>query len=98
MNYFGQEDYCDRARRILAVRARLQEGVAQLGLEVWGRLQLCAMSYASNALDIFAAAERLAQRGWFIGRLVDPPSIYLMLNLTHESAVEAYLADLGLGG
>lgn len=52
------------------------------------------MSYASNALDIFAAAERLAQRGWFIGRLVDPPSIYLMLNLTHESEVEAYLADL----
>jgi len=94
MNYLGAEGYCDRTRRILAVRARLQEGVERLGLEVWGRPQLCIMSYGSRTFDIFAIAERLAQRGWFVGRLVDPPGIHLMLNLTHEQAVEEYLADL----
>jgi glutamate/tyrosine decarboxylase-like PLP-dependent enzyme len=94
MNYLGEEGYCDRTRRILAVRARLQEGVERLGLEVWGRPQLCIMSYGSRTFDIFAIGERLAQRGWFVGRLVDPPGIHLMLNLTHEPVVETYLADL----
>jgi glutamate/tyrosine decarboxylase-like PLP-dependent enzyme len=94
MNYLGQEGYCDRARRILTVRARLQEGVERLGLGVWEQPQLCIMSYGSRTLDIFAVAERLAQRGWFVGRLIDPPGIHLMLNLTHAPAVDAYLADL----
>lgn len=94
MNYLGEDGYCDRARRIIAIRTRLQEGVERLGLEVWGRPQLCIMSYGSRRLDVFAVAERLAQRGWFVGRLDDPPGIHLMLNLTHEQAVEPYLTDL----
>lgn len=52
------------------------------------------MSYGSRRLDIFAVADRLAQRGWFVGRLVDPPGIHLMLNLTHEPAIDGYLTDL----
>lgn len=94
MNYLGHQGYSDRTSRILAVRARLEDGVRQLGLEVWGRPQLSILSYGSRKLDIFAVAERMTERGWFIGRLVDPPGIHLMLNLTHEPAVDAYLADL----
>ena len=29
-----------------------------------------------------------------MGRLVEPPGIHLMLNLTHEPIVEEYLGDL----
>ena len=94
MNYLGHEGYCDRTSRILAVRARLEEGVRRLGLEVWGQPQLSILSYGSRKLDIFAVAERMTERGWFVGRLVEPPGIHLMLNLTHEPAVDAYLADL----
>ncbi|MGA3399450.1 MAG: aminotransferase class V-fold PLP-dependent enzyme [Acetobacteraceae bacterium] len=94
MNYLGHQGYSDRTSRILAVRARLEDGVRQLGLEVWGRPQLSILSYGSRKLDIFAVAERMTERGWFVGRLVDPPGIHLMLNLTHEPAVDAYLADL----
>jgi hypothetical protein len=68
--------------------------VRQLGLEVWGAPQLSILSYGSRKLDIFAVAERMTERGWFVGRLVEPPGIHLMLNLTHEPAVDAYLADL----
>ena len=94
MNYLGHEGYRDRTSRILAVRARLEAGVRQLGLEVWGAPQLSILSYGSRKLDIFAVAERMTERGWFVGRLVEPPGIHLMLNLTHEPAVDAYLADL----
>jgi glutamate/tyrosine decarboxylase-like PLP-dependent enzyme len=94
MNYLGHEGYRDRTSRILAVRARLEAGVRQLGMEVWGAPQLSILSYGSRKLDIFAVAERMTERGWFVGRLVEPPGIHLMLNLTHEPAVDAYLADL----
>jgi glutamate/tyrosine decarboxylase-like PLP-dependent enzyme len=94
MNYLGHEGYRDRTSRILAVRARLEAGVRQLGLEVWGAPQLSILSYGSRKLDIFAVAERMTERGWFVGRLLEPPGIHLMLNLTHEPAVDAYLADL----
>ncbi len=94
MNYLGHEGYCDRTSRVLAVRARLEEGARKLGLEVWGRPQLSILSYGSRKFDIFAVAEHMTERGWFVGRLVDPPGIHLMLNLTHEPAVDAYLADL----
>ncbi len=94
MNYLGHAGYCDRTSRILAVRARLEAGVRELGLEVWGVPQLSILSYGSRKLDIFAVAQRMTERGWFVGRLVDPPGNHLMLNLTHEPAVDAYLADL----
>ncbi len=94
MNYLGEAGYCDRTRRILAVRTALEQGIRRLGLEIWGRPELSILSYGSRDLDIFAVADRLAERGWFVGRLVDPPGIHLMLNLTHEAAVDAYLGDL----
>lgn len=94
MNYLGYEGYSDRTSRILAVRAKLEAGVRQFGLEVWGAPQLSILSYGSRKLDIFAVAERLTKRGWFVGRLAEPPGIHLMLNLTHEPAADAYLADL----
>ena len=94
MNYLGHDGYCDRTRRILAVREKLEAGVRQLGLEVWGKPQLSILSYGSRKLDIVAVADRMTERGWFVGRLAEPPGIHLMLNLTHEPAVDAYLADL----
>lgn len=94
MNFLGEEGYLGITRRILDTRQAIATGVAKLGLEVWGRPELSILTYGSVQVDIAQVADRLSTRGWFVGRLVEPPGIHLMLNLTHEPIVEEYLADL----
>lgn len=94
MNFLGEDGYRAITRRLLDTRKAIAAGVAKLGLEVWGRPELSILSYGSAAIDIAQVADRLSTRGWFVGRLVEPPGIHLMLNLTHEPIVEEYLSDL----
>jgi sphinganine-1-phosphate aldolase len=94
MNFLGEDGYRAVTRRILDTRKAIGAGVAKLGLEVWGKPELSILSYGSAQLDIAQVADRLSTRGWFVGRLVEPPGIHLMLNLTHEPIVGEYLGDL----
>ena len=94
MNFLGEDGYRAVTRRILDTRKGIGAGVVKLGLEVWGRPELSILSYGSPTLDIAQVADRLSTRGWFVGRLVEPPGIHLMLNLTHEPIVGEYLGDL----
>ena len=80
--------------RILATRRRLEAGIRELGLTVWGEPKLSILTFGSRDLNMGATADALASRGWFVGRLAEPPGIHLMLNLTHESVVDDYVADL----
>lgn len=94
MNFLGEDGYRAITRRLLDTRKAIGVGVEKLGLEVWGRPELSILSYGSAAIDVAQVADRLSMRGWFVGRLVEPPGLHLMLNLTHEPIVGEYLADL----
>lgn len=94
MNYLGEEGYLRITRRVLAIRQAIEQGVRHLGLEVFGDPSLSIMAYGSRDRRIDAIADRLGTRGWFVGRLTEPPGIHLMLNLTHEPIVSEYLSDL----
>ena len=94
MNYLGEEGYCRITSRILAIRRVLEAGVRELGLTVWGDPKLSILAYGSRRYDMSALADALSRRGWFVGRLAEPPGIHLMLNLTHEPVMNEYLADL----
>ena len=94
MNYLGEAGYMRITERVLATRRAIEDGVRGLGFEVWGKPQLSILTYGSTRDDIYAVADRLGERGWFVGRLAEPRGIHLMLNLTHEPVVADYLADL----
>ena len=94
MNYLGEEGYLKVTARILAIRKAIELGVRELGLTVWGQPQLSILTYGAAGRDMGAVADRLASKGWFVGRLAEPPGIHLMLNLTHEPVIEKYLKDL----
>jgi hypothetical protein len=36
----------------------------------------------------------MAERGWFVGRSMEPPAVHLMLNHVHGPVVGRYVADL----
>jgi sphinganine-1-phosphate aldolase len=94
MNYLGEDGYMRVTKRVLATRQAIADGVCQLGFEVWGNPLLSILAYGSSREDIYAVADRLGEKGWFVGRLAEPRGIHLMLNLTHEPVVDRYLADL----
>ncbi len=94
MNYLGESGYMRITERVLATRRAIEDGVRGLGFEVWGKPQLSILTYGSVRDDIYAVADRLGERGWFVGRLAEPRGIHLMLNLTHEPVIADYLADL----
>ena len=48
-----------------------------------------------NGLDIHAVAQAMTERGWFVTRSAEPPSVHMgMLTLTHVPVVDEYLRDL----
>lgn len=90
MQYLGVEGYKDKTRRILATRQRFADVAMSQGLQVWGKPQLGIISFGSKDVDMFAVAEQMERRGWMVGRLSEPRGLHMMLNLTHEPAVDDF--------
>jgi len=51
-------------------------------------------SSGASALDVFAVADLLRTRGWYVDRQGPPPSIHLTVNAVHAGTHEAFIADL----
>lgn len=94
MNFLGEAGYIETTRRILMIREAIEAGVRRLGLEIWGDPQLSIVAFGSRDVDIFAVGDAMNRRGWFVGRVVEPSGLHLMLNMTHEKVVDEYLCDL----
>jgi glutamate/tyrosine decarboxylase-like PLP-dependent enzyme len=55
---------------------------------------VCIGASPAGALDIFAVADALAARGWYVDRQQPPPSIHLTVNAVHARTYREFLSDL----
>jgi glutamate/tyrosine decarboxylase-like PLP-dependent enzyme len=55
---------------------------------------LVSFGSALPTLDIYAVADGLASRGWYVDRQAPPPSIHLTVNAVHATTYREFLADL----
>ncbi|MFZ0548375.1 MAG: aminotransferase class V-fold PLP-dependent enzyme, partial [Candidatus Promineifilaceae bacterium] len=95
MNYLGQEGYLRLARQIMDITSQFINGIRAIpGLEVWGLPQMSLFGYGSRTLDIFAVAEEMEAKGWYVNRQQDPPGIHLTITPVHQRVMAEYLADL----
>lgn len=95
MRLLGQDGYCDLARRPMHLRDRYMSGFSQIGaIEVIGAPELSVVAVTSRSRDIFAAADALDARGWYLSLVNDPPGIHQTINPAHEPVVDEYLDDL----
>ena len=95
LNYLGEDGYLERVGKILHTREQFLYGIREIdGLEIWGDPEAYLIAFGSNAFDIFAVDEGMAERGWLSSRLLDPPAIHLFLDMSHASIVDDYLCDL----
>lgn len=91
----GEVGYMDLARRTWDLSERLQRGIAAIpGLRLVGRPDMTLFAFTSDTLDIFAIADRLSERGWYVDRQNEPKSIHLVVTPNHERAADPFLRDL----
>ena len=96
MRYLGVEGYTRLARSIMDTRDRMLEGIRAIdGLYVVGAPDLSVLAVGALDLDMFAVAEALGRKGWFVSTMSEPPGIHLgMLTLAHVAHRDEYLRDL----
>jgi sphinganine-1-phosphate aldolase len=95
MNFLGQEGYTRIAHEVMRIRDTYAAGIADIpGLHVWSNPDLGIVTYGAHVLDIDAVADGMEARGWFVGRLMEPRGIHIMLTLAHGPVADEYLKDL----
>ena len=96
LNYLGWDGYVRIAGELLEAIDQLKDGIRAIdGLSIVGDPPLTILTYTSENYDIFAVAEAMTRRGWFITRSADPRAIHMgMLTLIHVPIVDQYLSDL----
>jgi glutamate/tyrosine decarboxylase-like PLP-dependent enzyme len=55
---------------------------------------VCIGAAHHTTLDVFAVADALATRGWYVDRQQPPPSIHLTVNAVHARTYREFLSDL----
>jgi glutamate/tyrosine decarboxylase-like PLP-dependent enzyme len=98
MHHLGDEGYlrltADARRATEAIVAAVRS-MPELVLRAEPDAMLISFGAADPAsLDVFAVADALWRRGWYVDRQGPPPSLHLTVNAVHADKVDAFLADL----
>lgn len=95
MQYLGEDGYLKIVEKTMGITRALIQGIGGIeSLYVLGKPAMSVFAYGSQRVDIYAIADGLADRGWYVNRQAGPPSIHLKVDPVHEPIVQAYLNDL----
>jgi glutamate/tyrosine decarboxylase-like PLP-dependent enzyme len=98
MHYLGDEGYM----RVTAAARRATEQLAAAiqerpQLQLWAQPASTLVSFGAAdtaALNVFAVADALWRRGWYLDRQGPPPSLHCTVNAVHDGKIDDFLADL----
>jgi len=98
MHHLGDDGYLRLtadARRATEQIVAAVRSMPELVLRAEPDAMLLSFGAADPAvLDVYAVADALWRRGWYVDRQGPPPSLHLTVNAVHADKVEAFLADL----
>lgn len=95
MHHLGDEGYMRLAHLARSSALLISEHVqAHEKLEMRAVPDATLVSFGGIGVDVFAVADALALRGWYVDRQAPPDSIHLTVHAGHASKVEEFLEDL----
>lgn len=98
MHYLGDEGYLrmtSAARQACLRLAAAVSGMSELVVRAEPDATLLAFGAAdASALDIFAVADALWRRGWYVDRQGPPPSLHCTVSNVHAGLIDDFVADL----
>ncbi|MBK9070876.1 MAG: aspartate aminotransferase family protein [Myxococcales bacterium] len=92
----GEEGYLRHAKLALDAATALRRGLGEIaGIALCGAPHATIVTWRSTdpALDLFAVADQLQAKGWYVDRQQHPTSIHLTVTSNHAAIVEDYLRD-----
>lgn len=98
LQHVGDDGYLELTRRARAATRHLAAAIeAEPRLRLLARPDACLLSFAAtdpHALDVFAVADALRRRRWFVDRQGPPRSLHCTVNAIHDRIVAEFCADL----
>jgi glutamate/tyrosine decarboxylase-like PLP-dependent enzyme len=98
MNLLGDDGYLELTNKARRTCLRLADSIEHIdGLWLRARPDSTLLSFGAanpEALDIFAVADELARRGWYLDRQYPPPSLHCTVNASHATTIDTFIADL----
>ncbi len=94
--HYGEAGFLDLNRTMLDTSLRLRRGIEAIPrFHVLGDPAMYVWAFGSDAVDVMAVADAMAERRWYLGRqLTTPPSLHVVLTPIHAPVVDDFLRDL----
>ena len=94
--HYGESGFLELNRTMLDTSLRLRRGIEAIpSFHVLGDPAMYVWGFASDAIDVMAVADAMAERRWYLGRqLTTPPSLHVVLTPIHAPVVDDFLRDL----
>ena len=98
MRYLGNDGYkrvTAAARKACLELATAVGDIPELVLRAEPDVTLLAIGAADEGqLDVFAVADALWRRGWYVDRQGPPPSLHCTVSVVHDGKIDAFVSDL----
>lgn len=98
LQYLGDEGYLRLTAAARGAAERLADAIeAMPALRLRARPETTLLAFGAAdpaALDVFAVADALWKRGWYVDRQGPPASLHCTVNAVHDGLIEAFVADL----
>ena len=98
MHYLGDDGYLRLTRSARVATEKLAQHInAHPHLSLLAQPDALLLSFVAKdllRLNIYAVADEMWKRGWYIDRQEPPHSLHCTINAVHESVIEAMIVDL----
>jgi glutamate/tyrosine decarboxylase-like PLP-dependent enzyme len=101
LHHMGEDRYLEHTKAALEAARRLREGITDIpGVRILGTPHATLLAWGADdesgddAIDVYAVADALSERGWLVDRQQHPASVHLTVTSNHLGVVDQYLADL----
>jgi len=103
MNYLGDDGYLRLTKAAYEACQQLADAIEQFPeLQLRARPDSTLLSFgardthdeSSPMFDIYAVADLLAQRGWYVDKQSPPASLHCTVNAVHGAVIDEFLVDL----
>lgn len=95
INYLGIDGYTEIVRGLMEVVSKVRAAVGAIqGVDLVGDPIGPVLALQAESMDLYAVADAMEDRGWFLNRLTTPRGLHLMLSPGHAAVADQLLSDL----
>lgn len=91
---YGIDGYVAVAKDVMTTAKKLQAGVEALGYSILGEPLMGVYAFEHKNLDVYAVADQMSLKGWYLDRQQLPTCLHMMITPAHTAIADQFLSDL----